>query len=306
MNFYASPEYLAVVAKVYFGGRDTSVENVRIGDEVLRLLVVDQKQVITKVPFLDYHEPLGEAEIGAATRKFNHAKFVVRRVIEHGEWEASAFDNLEVAPYIDWTTFSKFDDYKAIIKKRPHVREYWRRGRRLADDCGELIFNMDDQQEDVFEFARRWKSEQLLATGQKDYFADPKNIAFFSLLRERGLLTSSTLRIGGRLLSVWLGFVYDGVWSGWIFTYDTEFRKYSVGHQLLNLMLEKSYELKHREFNFSIGGDDYKQRYATHVRILGPIGRVPLSERILAHARREVKKRSPKLIKLVRALRTAR
>jgi hypothetical protein len=305
MNFYASPDYLRVVGEVYFGGRDMSIEDVRVGGQVLRLLVIDHKEVITRVPFLDYHEPLGDAEAGAASRQFGYANSVVRRVIDFAEWQANTFDNLEVAPFIDWTKFPTYDDYRASIKKRPHVKEYWRRGRRFVDDFGEITFAMDDEQEDVFEFARRWKSEQLRATGQRDYFADSKNIAFFSLLRERGLLTSSTLRLRGRLLSVWLGFVHEGVWSGWIFTYDPEFRKYSVGHLLLNRMLEKSYELGHREFNFSIGGDEYKSRYATHVRVLGPIGRVPFSERMIALVKREAKKRSPKLIELARSLRNA-
>jgi CelD/BcsL family acetyltransferase involved in cellulose biosynthesis len=303
MNFFASPEYLAVAAEVYFPGRQANVEDVRIGDEVLRLLVVDKNKVVTKVPFLDYHEPLRVDEIGDVTRAFSHAKFVVRNVIDHAEWEANALDNLDVAPFIDWSKFPTFDDYKSFIKKRPHVKEYWRRGRRFVDEVGALEFRMDDQDEDVFEFARQWKSQQLIATGQRDYFADPKNVEFFKLLRERGLLTSSTLRSDGRLLSAWLGFIHDGVWSGWVFTYDQEFRKYSVGHLLVNMMLQKSHELKHREFNFSIGGDEYKSRYATHVRMLGPIGQLPLSERIYAAARQRAKQGSPLLINLIRALR---
>lgn len=303
MNFFASPEFLSIVAEVYFRGRHTNIEDIQIDDKVLRLLVVDKSKVITKVPFLDYHEPLRDDEIGQISRKFSHAKFVVQRIIDHAEWEASAFDNLDVAPFIEWSGFATFEDYKSLIKKRPHVKEYWRRGRRLADDVGEPLFTMDDQNEDVFEFARLWKGQQLIATGQKNYFADPKTIEFFRLLRRRGLLTSSTLRVDGRLLSVWMGFVYDGTWSGWVFTYDSEFRKYSVGHILVNWMLQKSHELKHREFNFSIGGDEYKSRYATHVRVLGSIGRLPLSERIYASARQRAKQGSPYLINFIRALR---
>jgi hypothetical protein len=307
MNFYASPQYLDVVAEVYFSGRHTSVEDIRVGEEVLRMLVVDRERVVTSVPFLDYHEPLKKPEFREVTREFSHAKTVVRRTIELSKWESNAFEEFELAPYIDWTKFPTYEDYKTLIlgRQRGLIRENERRGRRLADNFGDIEFKMDDREEDVFEFARKWKSQQLRETGQKNYFADPKNVAYFTLLRERGLLTSSTLRASGRLLSVWLGFVYDGAWSGWIFTYDQELRKYSAGHQLLNAMLEKSYELEHREFDFSVGGESYKFLYATHARVLGPIGRLPLGDRLLARARHEAKKRNPKLFEMARAIKRA-
>jgi hypothetical protein len=305
MNFYSSPEYLATVAEVYFGGRHTSIEDVRIGDAVLRLLVVDRDRVITSVPFLDYHDPLAGAEIREVTRIFSHSKFVVRRRVELSEEGSSAFDGVEVAPYVCWKTFPTYHDYKTFIlsRQRGLIRENERRGRRLAEIFGALEFAMDDDGDDVFELARRWKSQQLRETGQRDYFADATNVAFFLSLREKGLLVSSTLRAGGRLLAVWLGFVYDRRWSGWIFTYDSDVRKYSPGHQLLSAMLERSYELKHREFDFSIGGENYKFLYATHARVLGPVGRLPLRDRILTCVKREAKKRSPRLFEIARSVR---
>jgi CelD/BcsL family acetyltransferase involved in cellulose biosynthesis len=306
MNFYASPEYLAVVAEVYFSGRQTDVEDVRIGDEVLRLLVVDRERVITSMPFLDYHEPLCKSEIRDVTRISSRAKFVSRRTIELAEWESNASDGVELAPYIDWTKFPTYDDYKTFIlsRQRGLIRENERRGRRLADKFGDLEFTMNDERDDVFEFGRRWKSEQLRETGQRDYFADPKNVAFFAAVRKKGLLVSSTLRAGGRLISVWLGFVHDGVWSGWVFTYDPEFRKYSAGHQLLNAMLEKSYELNHREFDFSIGGESYKSLYATHGRLLETVGQLTLRDRVLKRLKSEAKKNS-KFLEAARAVRRA-
>ncbi len=165
-----------------------------------------------------------------------------------------------------------------------------------------MAFTENDENGDVFEFARRWKSRQLLETGHKDLFASPKNIAFFDRLRERKLLTSSTVRVAGRLAAVWLGFIYEGGWSGWIFTYDPEFRKYSVGHQLINFMMERSHQLKHREFDFSIGAEDYKFLYATHVRVVGTAGRLPMRLRILAGAKKELKERSPGLWKVARSV----
>jgi CelD/BcsL family acetyltransferase involved in cellulose biosynthesis len=289
MNFYASPEYLSLVAEAYFSGLPSRVEDVRIGQDVLRLLVVDERRVITEVPFLDYHEPLEEAEIGGPTRAHGHARWVTRAVIEAGQWDARLRPAVEAAPYVDWSKVSGFDGYMGLIKTRQKgiLKEHERRRRRLAEDFGALTFCVNDGSSDVFELARKWKRQQLVATGANDYLADPQNLDYLRLARQRGVLLSTTLRAGGRLLSVWLGFIHDDVWSGWIFAYDHDptLRKYSVGHQLLHSMLEESCRRKHRELDFSIGSEDYKWIYATHARLLGASGRAPLPERVVTLAK---------------------
>jgi CelD/BcsL family acetyltransferase involved in cellulose biosynthesis len=55
-------------------------------------------------------------------------------------------------------------------------------------------------------------------------------------------------------------------------------------------MLEESYRRKHREFDFSIGDEDYKRLYTTHARLLGPIGRAPVQQRILARVKHGAKR----------------
>lgn len=304
MNFYASRDYLDAVAAVYFRGQRTAVEDVRIGNDVLRLLVVDNKHIITKHQFLDFHEPLLDSEAPAPIRDGRYAQSVVRRIIERADWNPGAFRGFELAPYVDWSKFPSYDDYKTHLLKhhKSLVRDRERRGRSLAAAQGELVFSMDDHQDDVFEFAQRWKGRQLRESGLADYFASPRTIEFLDALRQRGVLVSSTLRASGRLLSVWIGFVHDGSWSGWIFCYDPSFRKYSVGHQLLNFMLEQSHRLGHREFDFSIGGEDYKMIYATHGRLLGSIGRAPLRQRLITYAKDELKERTPKLFEAARIL----
>ena len=307
MNFYASSQYLDVLAEVYFSGRRTRVVDVRIGDDVLRLLEVDRKQVITSAQFLDYHEPLRPEETRAPPRDFAFADAVSRRVIELAQWDPAAFPRLELAPYVDWSMFPTYEDYKTylVTRQRGIVRDRERRGRRLAETVGELVFTMDDTQDDVVELAMRWKSAQLRETGQRDYCADPKTAAFFAMLRQRGLLTSSTLRASGRLLSAWLGFVHEGVWSGWIFTYDPELSKYSAGHQLLSAMLEESHRRKHLQFDFSIGPESYKMLYATHGRLLGPIGRTPVFQQVYSRMIIEAGKRTPSLLARARTLKRA-
>jgi CelD/BcsL family acetyltransferase involved in cellulose biosynthesis len=310
MNFYASPEYLRLVGDAYFKGLPTSVEDVRIGRDVLRVLVVDEDRMITDVPFLDYHEPLAHAEVRWPRRAHGHARWVTRGVIEQSEWGTCARPGIEAAPYVDWSTVPTFDGYLALQKTRwgGILKENERRRRRLAADFGEVTFCADDPSDDVFELARKWKRQQLVATGANDYLANPQNLEFLRLARERGILVSSTLRAAGRLLSVWLGFIHAGVWSGWIFAYDHDpsLRKYSLGHQLLRSMLEESHRRKHRELDFSIGSEDYKWIYSTHARVLGPIGRAPLQERVVMLAKHQAKMAlaaRPAWLELARSLR---
>ncbi len=123
MNFYASPDYLSAVAEAYFPGRSASIEQVRVGDAVLRLLVIDDREVITAVPFLDYHEPLSTAGIGEVTRTYSHAQAVVRSVMELAAWEKDRSAGVDVAPFIDWSQFPTYEDYKSRIKKQSLVKE---------------------------------------------------------------------------------------------------------------------------------------------------------------------------------------
>jgi hypothetical protein len=305
MNFYASPGYLGAVAATYFGGRDAQLEDVRVGDARLRLLVLDNGRVITDAMFLDYHEPLGSQVAERPRRSASDAKSVVQGTIDIEAWEPGVQPGLDLAPFVDWSAFSSFANYQAhvLARGRGLVRERERRGRRLAEHMGALVFTADDTGDDVLAFARRWKSEQLRASGLRDYFADGKAMALLQNLQRRGLLTMSTLRGGGRIAAAWIGFIHDGVWSGWVFAFNPALRKYSAGHQLLRAMLEESFHRIHREFDFSTGAEEYKMLYATHGRVLGPLGRPPLAQRVLARAKDVARRRAPALYDAARTLR---
>ncbi len=308
MNFYASREFLDAAAAVYCKGRQTAIEDVAIGSEVLRLLVADGRPV-TKLQFLDVHQPLAAHEIstskvGGAGRKARFARHVVRGVIACGDDRCDVGPCCDLAPFVDWSGFASFDAYKQWLLRRHKglMKDRERRGRMLAADHGALRFTVDDTADDVLALAQQWKREQLCATGHFDYFATPEALEFFAVLRARGLLVTSTLRSGGRLAAVWIGFIYDKVWSGWVFTYDPVFRKYSAGHQLLNFMLEESFARGHREFDFSEGGEDYKMIYATHARLLGDLGRPPLARSLATFAKAALHRHHPELLKTARGV----
>ena len=160
MNFYASREYLDAAAAAYFKGRNVAIEDVKIGGDVLRLLVIDNRQIVTKLQFLDFHEPLAEAEKQGSVRKGRYARHVVRGAIKRSQWTPHSFDQFELAPYIDWSEFRSFDDYKEYLLSRHKgsVRDRERRWRSLSAAHGELVFTMNDRQDDVLACARQWKN----------------------------------------------------------------------------------------------------------------------------------------------------
>lgn len=297
MNFFASNAFLDAAASVYFKGQVATVENVRIGEDVLRLLVIDGKTIVTRLLFLDIHQPLTLSEIHGPVRKGRNARCVSRGVIAVNAWDAKRYPDMVLAPFVDWSRFTHFENFREYLlaRHRGLMRDRERRGRNLASAHGELTFTIDDQRDDVLALARKWKGQQLREIGFPDFFENPQTMEFFKTLRARGLLVSSTLRAAGRLVSLWIGFIHEGSWSGWIFAYDPVFKKYSPGHQLLFRMLEESYRLGHREFDFSGCAQDYKLLYATDGRLVGDIGTPPLSVSAILILRNTLRKHTPGL-----------
>ena len=277
MNFFASAEYLDILGEVYFPHARKQVRDVELDGKVIRLLEVNGK-LVAESTFLDYHLPLESQECGTCNRGRVHAPWVAHETIEIERFEGQVSDELNIAPFIDWSLFPDFESYMDLVRRRPHMKEYERRRRKFIQAHGKLQFAYKDRGDDVLPTARQWKSQQLRLTGIPDWFAKPTNIAFFDVMAARDLLVSATLRWNGQLIAVFLGVECQSRLSGWLFTYSPapDLRKYSVGHQLLLSLLQYSHEAGHREFDFSIGPDPYKLGYATYARVLRPLGPRPL------------------------------
>lgn len=306
VNFYTSPQFLDVVASVYFPSRTCSVVDYSLDGQTYRLLDVAGHGPLVSQPFLDLHEALTPDDGGAATAAVKWIPNVARDLVSKDDF--ARFEDVEdvlAAPTVIWDQFATWDDYIDFLKTQGSiVKEDLRRGRRMQRDLPDVRFLVDDDGEDVVPFCVHWKSKQMLATFGSDLFADDRNREFFEELRRRGTLRASTLRDGDRLLAAWLGTVFDDRWYGWIFTYDPdpELRKLSLGRQLLYRMLEASHAEGHREFDFSIGDEDYKWYFSTHARVVGPAGTPPLTLQVKKRAK-AVLQRSPKAFEGVKAVR---
>jgi hypothetical protein len=290
INLYSEPAFLGVVADVYHAGRPCRVRDYVVGDEVFRLLEVDGVGALTSQRFIDMHESLGRLHapghrLGSLPRLEGVALPAVRldEFSERPDWRDASG-----APTTLWEGFATWADYLALLQSRQGVGEDRRRARRLAERVGPLEFRVDDSDTDVLSTAFEWKSRRDLSLGRADMLADGTHRRFFHELRARGLLRASTLRGGdGQLLALWLGAVHGARWSGWIFGFnpDPALSRFSLGQQLLYPMLEHSYQSGHSEFDFSIGLEPYKLKFATHVRPLAMAGSLAPAERAARAAR---------------------
>jgi hypothetical protein len=310
MNFYSSSAFLDTLAHVYFPGQRTRIQDYEVDGKTYRFLVVGNRRIITRWTFLDYSEPLDNAEAQQPIRRNVFIQNAVHNIVPMQEWtDNPALSAFMPAPFVCFNDFPKYEDYYAYLLKRSKDRfkKNTRLRERLQQDCGELVFTVNDDGDDVLEKSLHWKSAQLRETGLPDIFRKPENWEFYRELKRRNVLLSSTLRANGRLLSSWLGYIHEGYWSGWIFTYDHDpaLKKYSLGWQLMESLLRECHAMHLKGFDFSIGQSDYKMTYGTHVRLLGDVGTRAPYQKVLLALRKRAKsglERFPGLLGKVRKL----
>jgi CelD/BcsL family acetyltransferase involved in cellulose biosynthesis len=134
-------------------------------------------------------------------------------------------------------------------------------------------------------------------------FADPRNVALFRRLRERGVLQVNSLSAGDKVLAAHFASWHDGRTTWWVPAYDPEYGKFSPGRLLLEELMKTSFERKDTEFDFLIGAEPYKFMYATHNRVIAPVGTPPLKDVVVARAKKEAKamlEKYPKALELAR------
>ena len=307
MNLFSDPRFLKILAEVYFPGRPYAIREARLGERSFRLLQVEGRRLITHWPFVDFFEPLARGEeahpIGAS-----YMPKACQGRVTCDEWHAQKLgERFQASPLVDWSGFPSYESFEALVKtRRSNVfADGRRRRRRIEEQFGRLELDFEDPRSGSFESCLRWKSAQYLASGAPDYFAVPGHAALFRRLAQEGLLKVASLSANGRLLAAHFGVLEDGRFYYWIPAYDPECAAFSPGRLLLDFMLKESWR-RGREFDFLIGDEAYKWYYATHVRLIGPLGRAPLllrARRGVGRAARRVLSVSPPVYQLALRLR---
>jgi Acetyltransferase (GNAT) domain/Pentapeptide repeats (8 copies) len=306
-NFFSNESYLAAVADVYFPGQPYSINIFRTKGRLFRLLQVRGRPVTTP-PFMDFLEPV-QAGPEADVHDLRYLpKVALATTRADGRQQSAIPRAVQPSPFIDWSLFPDWASFERMVKARignllPDSR---RRRKKVERDLGPLRFIFDDPRDQPFKACMRWKSAQWRRTGGIDHFAtDPRNVQLFRELKRRGLLAVSTLSAGQRLLSVHIGAVADNRLYWLVPAYDPELARYSPGRLLLEDLLAESFVLGHAEFDFLVGGEDYKWHYATHNREIGSLGKPSLAlflrHEAITHIR-QLLEHNPRVLGVVRAL----
>ncbi len=276
MNFFSTDAFLDALAAARFPGRRCQPVLVSVEGAVYRVLDVEGTAV-TQVPFLDLLEPVADAA-PSRQRPLGWIPVALRGNVTLAEWRsAGAPPECEPCPYLRWADYA--DTWDEAARRLPHGSDVRRKQRKLEAEVGPPRYVGDDPDPAALRLCLEWKSHQYRATGHRDQFADPRNVALFERLRDARALVVSSLYAGERLAAVHVGVADEGRFLSWIPAYDASLQKYSPGRILQHRMMEDRFGRGDREFDFLIGDEEYKYHYATHVRIAGPVGTPPLSLR---------------------------
>ena len=303
MNIFTTDAFLETAGALFFPQHERTIEVCGLEGRRLRLLVLDGKTVVGKMPFYDFPQPMADAK-GPVDREISYLPRTVLRTTPI-EQHTPEPPGQQPSPYVDWKKHGTWAAFEAEWKTRAVSKsnDSPRQRRRLEKDLGPLHFQLDDPRPEVFDRGLEWKSSQYKATGLTDMFADPRHVALFRRLRERGVLLVSSLSAGDTLLAVHLGSSNDGRLGWWIPTYDPQWSKFSPGRLLLEDVLQASHTRGDLEFDFLIGNEAYKFQYSTHNRVIGAVGTPPLRELFMTKARAQVKElleKNPKAMDLAR------
>ena len=238
---------------------------------------------VTDRVWLDYLEP---AEVAAEIPvrflpRFVHAKVEAKLWLDELSVAAPA-SGMQPAPLIDFTQFTTWDEAAAWFQRyrSSHFKTLDRLHRKTEREIGPVSFNPADSDPAAFDQLIAWKRMHFARTGVGDPLAVRHNLELFRHLFGSGTLELSTLRGGDRLLAIIACVTVQGRVFYWMPSYDTGLSVLSPGNALLNTLIRHSFERGDHEFDFMIGDEGYKFHYATHARLVGSLGPVPVSRRV--------------------------
>jgi hypothetical protein len=140
--------------------------------------------------------------------------------------------------------------------------------------------------------------------GDYSLFDDPRHRRFYErmvpVMLESNWLRFSVLRWQGEVLAYHLGFLFDGVFTWYKPTFNVDWARYSPGEVLLKCLLEDALANDVRVFDFTVGDEAFKERFANvknqNVRIgIARRAQRGVRERVGDGVKRHVKTRHPRL-----------
>lgn len=182
-------------------------------------------------------------------------------LMSQGAFRAFATGEI-VAPSMDMDFAPKAVRKKSLVR---HERKLQKMG-VLTSSTHTRASEIEPRLDDFFDqHVRRWSS-----TPSPSLFNHPMNRTFYRLM-VRSLDATACLRfteinLDNRMVAAHLGFSRSGVFTLYKPSFEPELSRFSPGEVLLKSLIERAAEEGCDEFDFTIGDEPYKQRFATKNR----------------------------------------
>lgn len=159
---------------------------------------------------------------------------------------------------------SVVQDRLAKKSLKRHDRGLRKLGEVTCSTTTDATLALQDLDEFFQQHIQRWA-----ATDTPSLFNEPSNRDFYRAvakhLGEAGHLRFTTVRIDDKLAAAHFGFMHDGVFTWYKPSFDPQLAKQSPGEVLLKRLLERACNENATWFDFTIGGEAFKMRFATDV-----------------------------------------
>jgi len=278
MNVFSSNEALRALASAHGAADHAGFVEARVAGQSFRTISIDGAPVLSH-RLIDFFEPVEDTSEAPVAGRFV-PRAAVRTVPVDG-WAAVSGPENEPAPTIRWRSFADWAAFERSASS--HQKTIWsdsrRRTRKLAAEVGPVAYVAHDPDPEAWDRCLQWKAEQYARTGAPSTFNDPEVTAYLDAIAGSGLTRVSTLRAGDDLVAVHIGLHHEGRWYSWFPAFDRAYDRYAPGRLLLHEMLRTSFDGGDDEFDFLFGDEGYKWTYATHVRVVEPLGVPSVVER---------------------------
>ena len=289
MNVFSSELFLHTLAQTYFPGRSAVVVPYTLEGFEFRFLRVDGGKPIVSWPLVDYWEPVAASTnpptLATPLRSLPRVALAEAAV----DGRPTDLGELSPSPLLRYERFTAWTDVEQFLHSRaPRVAaDSRRRLRRLERELGTVTLSIDDADDAAVEACIAWKVDQF--RGAARLYRDPRHATFMRALRDRGLAEVATLRAGTCVVAVHVGLRYERRFSSWVPAFDAARSAYAPGRLLLEHLLRAAYERGDTEVDFLVGNEPYKWQYATHTRLVGPLGPQPRVAAAVMRARRRLR-----------------
>lgn len=191
------------------------------------------------------------------------------------------------------------------LKKKLCRKKTTKRRRNQLERLGNLEFVSTFPQDELSQARKLFINlhcERRRAAGDESFLEDENGQRFLEGILQGPTQHSaklSALRLDGQDIALCLGLESDGRYSYYAPTFDAEWSKYAAGDVLLSFMLEDAIDRGVEVFDFGLGNEAYKDRFASETRQVFNIhlfgsGMTPRLKRA-ALSLRETAKQSPRL-----------